>query len=185
MQRVITVNLGGNAYLLEENAYERLRAYLRLTETRLGANPDKAEIIADLERSIAGHITAHRAASDAAMVSDPAMRAILSAVGNVDRGESLGSNAVSPEFVAAPSARALDGDGAGRIESDYTRLPVLLLCVLLGWFGLHRFFVGKIGTGLLQLVTIGGLGLWTLYDLILILCGEFKDADGRRIVRWS
>ena len=70
-------------------------------------------------------------------------------------------------------------------ESEFTRLPVFVLCVFLGWIGLHRFYVGKIGTGILQLLTLGGLTLWTLYDLIVIVFGTFTDADGRKIVRWS
>jgi hypothetical protein len=69
--------------------------------------------------------------------------------------------------------------------SDKTRGVALPVAVLLGVFGAHRFYVGKIGTGLLMLGTIGGCGLWWLYDLILLAAGEFRDSDGRRVVRWS
>ncbi|MSR06531.1 MAG: TM2 domain-containing protein [Gemmatimonadetes bacterium] len=55
----------------------------------------------------------------------------------------------------------------------------------LGVFGAHRFYVGKVGTGLLQLCTFGGMGLWWLYDMILIASGEFRDSDGRRLGYWS
>ena len=68
--------------------------------------------------------------------------------------------------------------------SRYSRLVVLLLCLFFGPFGLHRFYVGKIGTGILMLLTFGGLGIWTLIDLILIIIGRFKDKDGYRIFRW-
>jgi len=53
MERVVTINLNGNAYQLEEPAYDALRAYLARAEAALGANPDKAEIIRDLEQAIA------------------------------------------------------------------------------------------------------------------------------------
>ena len=69
--------------------------------------------------------------------------------------------------------------------SDRTRGVALPVAVLLGFFGAHRFYVGKTGTGLLMLVTVGGCGLWYLYDLILIAAGEFRDADGRRVIKWS
>jgi TM2 domain-containing membrane protein YozV len=47
----------------------------------------------------------------------------------------------------------------------------------------HRFYVGKIGTGILQIVTFGGLGLWVLIDFIMILLGNFKDKDGQALAR--
>ena len=53
MQKVITINLNGNAYQLEETAYALLRAYLDRAELQLKDNPDKAEIISDLEQAIA------------------------------------------------------------------------------------------------------------------------------------
>ncbi len=69
--------------------------------------------------------------------------------------------------------------------SDKIRGVALPVAFLLGVFGAHRFYVGKTGTGLLMLATLGGMGLWWLYDLILIAAGEFRDADGRRVLRWS
>jgi len=58
MRKVTTVNLNGNAYQLEESGYERLRAYLDDAESRLRGNPDRAEIIADLEQAIADNCAA-------------------------------------------------------------------------------------------------------------------------------
>lgn len=53
MQKVITINLNGNAYQLDEQAYDALRAYLDHARVQLGANPDAAEILRDVEQSIA------------------------------------------------------------------------------------------------------------------------------------
>lgn len=60
-------------------------------------------------------------------------------------------------------------------------LITLLLCLFLGGIGVHRFYVGKIGTGILQLITLGGCGIWTVIDLIMILTGKFTDANGNEI----
>lgn len=62
-------------------------------------------------------------------------------------------------------------------------LTALLLCIFLGALGAHRFYVGKIGTGILQLVTIGGFGIWVLIDLILIIVGTFKDKNGNVLLK--
>lgn len=69
--------------------------------------------------------------------------------------------------------------------SPHSRLVALLLCWPLGLFGAHRFQVGKVGTGLLQLVTLGGFTLWTLVDFVLILSGAFADSQGRPVKRWT
>ena len=69
--------------------------------------------------------------------------------------------------------------------SDKSRGVALALCIPLGVFGAHRYYVGKIGTGLLQLCTLGGLGLWWLYDLITIAAGEFRDEEGRKVSQWD
>ena len=65
--------------------------------------------------------------------------------------------------------------------SDKGFVPTLLLAFFLGFLGVHRFYVGKIGTGILQLVTFGGLGIWCLVDFIMIAVGNFKDSEGRLI----
>jgi TM2 domain-containing membrane protein YozV len=69
--------------------------------------------------------------------------------------------------------------------SSKSRLATLLLCWFLGIFGAHRFYVGKIGTGVLQLITLGGLGIWTIIDFILIIVGSFRDAQGALIFYWT
>ena len=69
--------------------------------------------------------------------------------------------------------------------TDKKILPAFLLCFLLGIFGAHRFYVGKVGTGILQLVTLGGLGIWAFVDLIMIIIGAFTDKEGNKITEWT
>jgi len=61
-------------------------------------------------------------------------------------------------------------------------LPVLLLCFFFGYIGIHRFYVGKMGTGVLMIVTLGGFGIWMVIDCILILTNNFRDSDGMVIM---
>ena len=63
-------------------------------------------------------------------------------------------------------------------KSEKGFVPTLLLCLLLGGLGIHRFYVGKIGTGILMIITMGGLGIWVLIDLIMIIIGKFTDKQG-------
>ena len=63
--------------------------------------------------------------------------------------------------------------------SPKSRLIALLLCVFVGGLGIHRFYVGKIGTGVLWLLTAGCFGIGALVDLIMIACGTFTDSDGK------
>jgi hypothetical protein len=70
------------------------------------------------------------------------------------------------------------------VPSEKRALTTGLLCFLLGVFGVHRFYVGKHGTGLLMLFTLGGLGIWWLADLIMLVTGQFRDKEGRRVTEW-
>lgn len=68
--------------------------------------------------------------------------------------------------------------------SPKSRLATVLLAFFLGPIGAHRFYLGKIGTGILMLFTLGGLGVWALIDLILAVAGVMKDKQGRVIKNW-
>lgn len=69
--------------------------------------------------------------------------------------------------------------------SKKSRLAAFILCGILGTWGFHRFYVGKIGTGLLMILTLGGFGFWTLYDFILITIGSFQDKGGHKLTKWT
>ncbi len=70
-------------------------------------------------------------------------------------------------------------------SSNKSRGIATALAVTLGAFGVHRFYVGKVGTGLLMLVTGGGMGIWYIYDVIIVASGAFRDADGLPLTEWG
>lgn len=75
--------------------------------------------------------------------------------------------------------------GTAIAGSNKSRLVALLLCVFLGGIGIHRFYVGKVGTGILYIFTAGLFGIGTLVDLIMIAVGSFKDIDGNLVTNWE
>lgn len=73
-------------------------------------------------------------------------------------------------------------DSTSMIKSDKNATTTLLLCIFLGWLGIHRFYVGKIKTGILMLLTLGGFGIWMLIDLIYISSCNFTDGKNKLLI---
>lgn len=84
-----------------------------------------------------------------------------------------------PAPVASSAPAAAENDG-----SEKSRTVACLLCFFLGGLSVHRFYVGKVGTGIAQILTLGGLGIWVWIDFIMILCGKFKDKQGQPLKNW-
>ena len=95
---------------------------------------------------------------------------------------------LSASPVPAPAATFPNGkpmvDAQGRPASPKSRLAAVLLAWFFGVLGVHRFYVGKVGTGILMILTLGGLGIWVLVDMIMILVGSFKDKQERYLSNW-
>ncbi len=68
--------------------------------------------------------------------------------------------------------------------SPKSRLIVTLFAFFLGTLGIHRFYLGKVRTGIAMLLTAGGLGIWTLVDFIMAVAGAMKDKEGKLIKNW-
>lgn len=68
--------------------------------------------------------------------------------------------------------------------SDKSRTTATILTLLLGVFGVHRFYVGKIGTGIIWLFTFGVFGIGAMIDFWIVVFGGFKDKYGRVIEKW-
>ncbi len=70
-------------------------------------------------------------------------------------------------------------------KSDKSWTITMLLSLFLGEFGFHRFYTGYVGIGILQLLTFGGCGLWSLIDFFAILLNKYKDVDGNELADFN
>ena len=61
----------------------------------------------------------------------------------------------------------------------------MALALVGGPLGLHRFYAGRPQSGVWMILTLGGLGVWWLYDLVVLAAGEFRDGSGRRVQHWQ
>lgn len=103
MNKVITINLNGRAYQLEEKGYELLRDYLEKAETKLHDNPDKSEVMADFEQAIADkcdeYLRGHKN-----VVSTEQVEAIIAKMGSVENGATAEGGAPSRDKAASAGA---------------------------------------------------------------------------------
>lgn len=117
MNKVIIINLNGNAYQLEEDAYDALRAYLDTARARLGGNPDRDEIIADIEQAIADKFRGHLGANKSVVLAAE-VKAVVEEMGPVDAGEGGAAQGAAASSAAgateAPNAAQADAQGAAR-----------------------------------------------------------------------
>ncbi|NLV95514.1 MAG: TM2 domain-containing protein [Candidatus Riflebacteria bacterium] len=82
---------------------------------------------------------------------------------------------------SAPSASQKDPNA-----SDRSRLVAFLLCTFFGCLGVHRFYVGKVTSGVMQILFgWATLFIWPLVDWIMILAGSFKDKEGKVVSNWD
>ncbi len=93
--------------------------------------------------------------------------------------ESIALKAAQKKFKKAKLKNRVDE------MSEKSQLVAFLLCFFVGVLGVHRFYLGYVGIGIIQLLTLGGCGIWALIDLILIIAGELKTKDGQQLRTWE
>jgi hypothetical protein len=84
----------------------------------------------------------------------------------------------TPEVASNPATSTRTDAVINDLRLNPEWMITLLLAFFLGVIGVHRFYNGKIGTGILMIVTLGGFGIWVTIDIIMILFGKFTKKDG-------
>ena len=106
MHKVITINLNGQVFQIDERGYEALRAYLEQAEAQLGPNPDKYEIVRDLEQSVAEKFTRHLD-SGRTIVAMADVEEVLQEIGPVDGGAANAGHTTSAGSASGPAPKRL------------------------------------------------------------------------------
>ncbi|MBN2807780.1 MAG: TM2 domain-containing protein [Prolixibacteraceae bacterium] len=90
-------------------------------------------------------------------------------------------NVIDSRTSVCPNCQVAQPDVVRNSSINMKWVTTLLLCWILGVFGVHRFYLGRVGSGILMLITLGGFGIWYLVDLIVVITGNFKDENGEVI----
>ena len=128
MNKVITINLNGNAYQLEEDGYEALRAYLETAAQRLGSNPDRDEIIADIEQAIADKFRGVLGPNKTVVVSKE-VRDVIAQMGPVQDDSGAASESATPKAAGGakngpgPTSRREPRPAPRSASTGYARAP--------------------------------------------------------------
>jgi phage shock protein PspC (stress-responsive transcriptional regulator) len=178
MRPVITISLNGNSYQLEQDGYEALRAYLATAEARLADNPDKAEILADLEQAIAekcgGYLNPHKT-----VVTTEEVQQVIRDMGPVDGGGAAEpSGTAGASAGSGPQAGAQPGAGprsAGAAKRLYQIREGAMLSGVCN--GLAAYF--NIDVTLVRLIfvvlTLFTGGIWIVVYLVMMFVIPYAE----------
>ncbi len=179
MHKVVSINLNGNAYQLEEPGYEALRAYLQRAESRLHDNPDRTEIMADLEQAIAEKC-ARYLASHKTVVSATEIETIIAEMGPVESGEAPGETDTATG-ARKESAKAAD-DTPRRLYQIREGAMLTGVCNgIAAFFGIDVTVVRIV----FVILTFATFGAWILAYFVMAMIIPYADTSEDRAAAYG
>ena len=176
MQKVVTINLNGRAYQLDEAAYEALRAYLDRAEAQLSANPDKAEIISDLEQAIAEKCDRFLGPGKN-VVTQPEVSQVIEEMGPVRDATADDSGAARESASQSKEAPAPDPNAARRLYRIREGAMIAGICNGFAAFFNVDVTVVRLIAVILAVITSGGLIL--AYVILTFVLPEATTGEER------
>lgn len=130
---------------------------------------------AKIEKAVAPELTASTSATVATTkkAAKPALAKATTTANPVKANTNKVQIKQSTDFAAKIAKKVAGAAGGGK-----SQIIALILCIVVGAIGIHRFYLGYIGIGVIQLLTAGGCGIWTLIDLIRIITGDLQPKSG-------
>jgi len=113
-----------------------------------------------------------------------ATKEVIAQIKEIKKAQKIQANSFqtqSNETATADIEQTLDNsakDASSESKGGESQLIALILAIFLGGLGIHRFYLGYMGIGVIQLLTAGGCGVWALIDIILILSDKLGPKDG-------
>ncbi|XCH78289.1 MAG: DUF4236 domain-containing protein [Candidatus Dehalobacter alkaniphilus] len=122
----------------------------------------------------------------------PGLRHTISTTGRSTTTVGIPGSGLSYSETSGSSSSAAGTDSVGiftpardRQTSQKSKGVALILCLFLGFFGAHRFYVGKTGTAVIWLLTGGVFGIGWIVDIFTVLLSNFYDSHGLAVRRWG
>jgi phage shock protein PspC (stress-responsive transcriptional regulator) len=182
MQKVVSINLNGNAYQLEEPGYEALRTYLERAEARLQDSPDRAEIMSDLEQAIAEKCAGYLR-SNKTVVSTAEIEAIIAEMGPVESADAAGAAQDAPHAQAG-GAGAAGSSGTTTRRLYQIREGALLAGVCNGLAAYFNVDVTWVRIAFV-LLTFATFGTWILVYIVLAFVIPYADTSEERAAAYG
>ncbi|GAA3949322.1 TM2 domain-containing protein [Hymenobacter algoricola] len=173
---VITLSLASCSK--ESYTFQQSAAYRTSPATRVAAAPAAAATAETPAAELTASVAAPAVTAPATHKAARTYAAHVRATAPVAATKAAVSEVKATKATVKEMRKAVKAAKAAPAAEGKSQTVAAVLCFFLGWLGVHRFYLGYVGMGILELLTLGGFGILTLIDFIRIITGDLKPKDG-------